>query len=333
MGQHRLVAVGFDHQQCAGGGQVGAADLARQAHAVAVHELEHRGRHRLRHQARHCGGGAVHVGVQRAQRTAMRGHGREPERGLDDQRQRALRPDEDAREVVAAGALGGGRAEAHQLAGAGDGGERQHVVARGAVLHRARAAGVAGQVAADAAVARAGGVGRPEQAVRRQRGLQVAVEQPGLHHGDAVARPDGQHAVHALERHHQRVLARHAGTGGVGAAPARDDRQLRGPAQLDDGLHLRRHGRQRHRQRQALAPRVVVAIGQPLGRVGQQAAGAQQRGQLPMQSRCQARWHRWIVVLPKADLPQARWKAAGPPGLAGWAGTIAPFPSRPEAQA
>jgi hypothetical protein len=89
-----------------------------------------------------------------------------------------------------------------------------------------------------------------------------------------------QHLVHALERHHQRIGPRHAGPGGIGAAATRHDRQLRRPAQADDGLHLLGRGRQGHRQWRTLAAGVVVAVGEAFGGVEQQATQAEQRSEV-----------------------------------------------------
>ena len=137
----------------------------------------------------------------------------------------------------------------------------------------------------------AGRVRRPEQAVRLQRALQVAVEHAGLDHRAAVARADVEDAVHALERHHHAACDRHRGAGGVGAAAARDHRhavRAAGAHQRDD---LLARGRQRHRIGQRLPARVVVAVGQAFaGSV--QPAVAEQCGQFASTSAAGRRAHR-----------------------------------------
>ena len=72
-------------------GQVGAADVAGQAHAVAVHELEHRRRDRLRHQPGDRAA-APHRrrGYSARSAPALRRQRRQLQRGLDDQGQGAF---------------------------------------------------------------------------------------------------------------------------------------------------------------------------------------------------------------------------------------------------
>ena len=174
----------------------------------------------------------------------------------------------------------------HEFAGAGHGGQCQHVVATGAVLHRARTAGIAGEVAADRAVARAGRVRRPEQSVRFERRLQVAVEHAGFDDRTAVARTDIENAVHAFERHHHAAGHRHRGTGRVGAATARNHRHALCAARAHQRDNLLTRGRQRDRVWQRLPARVVVSVGESLAGIGEPAI-AELCGQLGLQARRQ----------------------------------------------
>ena len=74
----------------------------------------------------------------------------EPQRRLGDERERALGPDDQLGEVVAGGRLHELAAGADDLAGRQHGLEAEHLVAGDAVLHRPHAAGVGGDVAAEA---------------------------------------------------------------------------------------------------------------------------------------------------------------------------------------
>ena len=81
-----------------------------------------------------------------------------------DDRQRAFRPDEQLRQVVADDVLHRLRAGADDLAGRQHRLEREHVALRRAVLERARPAGALGDVAADRRLLEAGRIRRIEQA-------------------------------------------------------------------------------------------------------------------------------------------------------------------------
>ncbi len=264
------------------GWQIRATDVAREAHAIAVHELQHRGRDRLRHQPRHRLRGGPDIAIERAHGASLRRQGHEFQCGLDDQRQRAFAADQQTLQVVAGCALGGGAAAMDQFAAAGDRGQCEHVVAAGAVLHGARAAGVAGEVATDGAVGGAGRIRWPEQAVRLQRCLQLAVEHARFHHRATIARTHVEDAIHAFERHHHAAHDRHRRAGGVGAAPARDHRHAMGMTGAHEREHLFARGRQRHCIRQRFAARIVVGVGEALAGIAQPTA-AEQGGEFAAQ--------------------------------------------------
>src|SRR3546814_5646370 len=78
-------------------------------------------------------------------RSAARGQRRELQRRLHDQRQRAFAADQQVGEVVYGRILGGVAPDADDIAAAGDGDQPEHEVARRTVIHRVRAAGVAGE--------------------------------------------------------------------------------------------------------------------------------------------------------------------------------------------
>ena len=109
------------------------------------------------------------------------------------------------REVVAGGGLHELAAGADDLAGGQHRFEAEHLVAGDAVLHRAHAAGVRGDVAAEAraVLARVDGVGEAE---RRERLVELGEGDAGLHDGDEVLGVDLEDLVHrARTRSTQRV--------------------------------------------------------------------------------------------------------------------------------
>jgi hypothetical protein len=194
-------AVDLDHQQRRD--RLGEAQVLVAADHVdraAVHELERAGRYGLRHDRRDCRRRRPDGPVGGLQRVAGLRQRRKPEGCLGDDREGALRADQQPGEVVADHALGGRHPGADRLAGTGHGAQAEGVVAGGAVLDRARPGGVAGEVAAHRADRRARRVGWPEEAVGRDGVLQGLVGEARLDAGEAVARLEREHAVHALER-------------------------------------------------------------------------------------------------------------------------------------
>ena len=105
----------------------------------------------------------VEHGERREHRGLVLGARVEPEHRLGDERERALRADDELGEVVAGGRLHEPAAGADHLAGGEHRLEAEHLMAGDAVLHRAHAAGVGGDVAAEAraVLARVHGVDEP----------------------------------------------------------------------------------------------------------------------------------------------------------------------------
>ena len=114
---------------------------------------------------RHRGGHFVERREGREQRRGVRESRVEPQDGLRDQRERALRADQQLRQVVAGRRLDQLAAAADHLAGGEHRFDAEHVVARDAVLHRAHAARVGRDVAAEARAVLAR-VDRIDEAVR-----------------------------------------------------------------------------------------------------------------------------------------------------------------------
>ena len=100
--------------------------------------------------------------------------------------------------------------------------ESAHVVARDAVLHRAHAAGVRADVAADARGLFAG-IGRVEQPARFDIGLQVLQEHTGLDRDGHRVLVELEHAVHAGKVEDDAALERHGRADKIRPRAARRD--------------------------------------------------------------------------------------------------------------
>ncbi len=166
--------------------------------------------------------------------------------------QRALAADEQPDQVVAGHALDGAPADPEHLAVGHHPFHPQHVVAGDAVLERARAAGVLGDVAAERAPLPGVGIRRVEEALRLDRLHQIAGDHPGLDHRDEVLggdRPDGVHPLDAeddasVDRHRPAALPaprparrhRDAVLRGRSSAPARPRRSSRGSTTRSAGI-------------------------------------------------------------------------------------------------
>ena len=136
------------------------------------------------------------------------------QRDLGDDRQRALRADQQLRQVVADDVLHRLRAGADDLAGRQHRFEREHVALGRAVLERARAAGALGDVAADRRLAS----GWPDRADRTGRALRRrpagrAVMTLRLHDGQQVVLVDLEDAVEPLHRQDDAAAERHRAAG------------------------------------------------------------------------------------------------------------------------
>jgi hypothetical protein len=299
--ERRLIAIGLDDQHRAGVRHDIAAVRARELQRFAVEELERTRCRRLRHDPRDRRGRRAHVDVGRAQRANRCRQWRQFQRRLGDDGERAFGADHEPREIVAGRAFRRRLAGAECFAAAGDGAKREYVVARRAVLHRARSAGVARDVAADRAVRRRRRIGRPEQAMRLQRGLQIGVQHAGLDDCGTVRGIDREDRVHALERCDDTTCDRHGRASRVGAASARDERrairETRRDKRDDILVRRRKHDRVRHR----LAPRIVVAVDEARRLVGREARVAERRAECVDQRR--RRVHVYRFTLAESQIP------------------------------
>ena len=239
----------------------------------AVHDL-----HRARQQA--CGddaGDGVARGLQRRVRREHRAIGLGPRdeahRDLDRDAEQPLGAYEQARQV-GPHVFHAVAAEAHHLAVGQHHLESQHVIGRHAVAEAVRAARVEGHVAADGAYRLTRWIGRVVEAVRLTGDRDVEIDDPRLHHGDAVHRVDPQDAVHPVEGDDDAVFDGHRSARQARARPARHERHAAGVAQ-PHRVHdvLRRLG-QHHRERPGAKGREAVAlVRRERGRARQQPVG------------------------------------------------------------
>ena len=183
---------------------------------------------------------AVDVAIRGAQRAHRVGFRREFQRGLGDQRQRAFRADEQACQVVADGAFGGVACRSGNLAIARDRAQAQHVLARGC-----RTSPRAGRRRCRRDCRRRCNTARTwDRAARtgRVRLQRAAADPPFNTPGSTIAmRLSGsmrEDPVHALETRDHAAGIRHGGAGGVGAAPARDQRHAMCAASRDQRIDL-----------------------------------------------------------------------------------------------
>ena len=173
-----------------------------------------------------------------------------------------------------------GTAPLDDFAGAEHGLDAEHVVGGHAVLEAMSAAGVEGDVAADGANQRAGGVGREVQLVRCSGHRYLGVHHARLDHGNPLGGVQPQNAGQAVERDDDAVRHGQRATGQTGAAPARDKGEPLLVAEADQGDHFIRGLRDSNGQRSRAkgGQRVALIGGQVLG-PGQQPVGREQGSQ------------------------------------------------------
>ena len=247
-------AVGFgdDHER----GAVGDAEGIRVARVLERDGVEvlDRGGHDARREhaldrADACLGVAVEA--DHGQLELGRGDELQPRRG--DQPERPFGTDEQVLHVVARNVLAQRAADVDDLAGRDHDLDPRHPVAGDAVLERVRAAGVAGDVAADLRDLGRARVGREAEAALAREPLHVAGRDARLDVHPPEQRIELAHLVQPLEADHDAALDRDRTAGEAGAAAARGQRHvvLVAPAHhrrdlVDGRRHDHRVGRPLH---------------------------------------------------------------------------------------
>ena len=207
--------------------------------------------------------------------------GQQSQRDFGDDAQRALTAHEQLRQAQPGDVLQSRTAEPDRGAVGQHYLHAQHVVGGDAVLHAAQAAGVGGDIAADAADLERRGVGRIPQAIFGNRLLHLGIEQAGLADGGTSDRVDADIA-HLFRRQHDPVIqGRGPARQSAAGSPGHHGHPVcAGPAQ--DGLHLFGAARAHHRQRLACrrieSAVLPVTLGDgrigdhhPVGQVGNEA--------------------------------------------------------------
>ena len=168
------------------------------------------------------------------------------QRDLGEDRQRAFGSDQQLRQVVTDHVLHGLRAGADDLAGRQHRLQRQHIAARGAVLHRPRPARALGDVAAQRRNLQAGRIGRIEQPARLDGVLQLIREHIRLDDGELVVLVDLEDAIEALHREDDPASDGYRPAGIAGAGAAHDQRHAVRVAEARNGGDLIDVPRQQH---------------------------------------------------------------------------------------
>ena len=166
------------------------------------------------------------------------GLGSELDRDLGDDREQALAAG-DEREQVVAGAVERLAAELDDLAGDQHAAHAAHVVHGEPVLEAMHAARVLGDVAADRAGDLRRRIGRVVEAVRRGGLGDREIAHAGLHDRGARERVDREDALELGERQHDAARIGQRAARQAGAGAARDHRDARRVARLQDRDDLR----------------------------------------------------------------------------------------------
>ena len=204
----------------------------------------------------------------------------EAQGGLGNHPEQALAADHEADQIKAGLVLVAAAAGAHDGAVGQHGLQPEHVVAGDAVLQAARAAGVGGDVAAEAALLQAGRVGRIKPAELAHGLLQVAGGDAGFNDRDAVGGVNLLDAVHAPQRQGDATLQRHATADVTDAGALRRHRHaMRIGVAQHGGDVLGRGGVHDHLRRVGREP-FVGAMGGEVGGRGRHSVGSEQGGKV-----------------------------------------------------
>ena len=154
----------------------------------------------------------------------------EPQRDLDDDAERALRADEQPRQIVARRGFLRPAGGAQERALGGHDAERQHVVLHRAVAHRVGAGGARRRHAADRGVG--AGIDGKEQAGVAQMVVERLAGHAGLDDAVEVLGVDGEHAVHPRAVDRDAAVQRVDVAFERGAGAERHDRRVMGGGDL-----------------------------------------------------------------------------------------------------
>ena len=205
-----------------GAGIRDAAEAFAKRDDFALHEFDRRGVRVRAQDGQNALDAGFQVGIRHKHAERGLGLGNKAQQALCDDGERTLRADEKVLERESARVLDLLAADLHHRAVSEHDLESAHIVARDAVLHRAHAAGVRADVAADARGLFAG-IGRVEQPARFDIGLQVLQEHTGLDRDGHRVLVELEHAVHAGKVEDDAALERHGRADKIRPRAARRD--------------------------------------------------------------------------------------------------------------
>ena len=232
--------VGLDRQlRGAGGGRLERQQGMDGGEGCGIHQLHDRRLHARGGDGGGCLGGRADIGEGGGDRADVAGNQpAELQRRADDDAERPLGADDERREVEAGHALHGAMPEAEQAPVGEHQVDAEDGIPHDSVLRAQQTAGARRDVAADGGDGAAGGIRRPPQAVLRERGVEVGVEDAGFDDGEQIVRPHLEDAVHAAHRQGDLTRAGVRAAGEAGARAARHDRRARLGGDAQGRLHV-----------------------------------------------------------------------------------------------
>jgi len=230
-------AIEFDEEERAAHRIVGMDRGFGGLDGETVHHFYGGGQHACGDDAAYGGAGLVRAGESGEE--GLHGFG-----SLDDAKnhfcgdaESAFRADEDAEKIVA-GRVERFSAEVDKRAIGENDFEAEDVRGGETVLEAVRAAGIFGDVAADAARGLRRGIGRVEIALRLDAAGDVKIDDAGLDDDAGVLEIDCEDAVHAREADDDPVFDGHRAAAEPGAGAASDERNFFAMAETENGLDL-----------------------------------------------------------------------------------------------
>ncbi len=201
----------------------------------AVHHFDGGGQHACGNDA--ADGGAGFVGAGESGEESLHGFGAldDAENHFGGDAESAFGADEDAEEIVA-GRVERFSAEVDERAIGENDFEAEDVRGGEAVFEAMRAAGIFGDIAADAARGLRRGIGRVEIALRLDAVGDVEIEDAGLDDDAGVGEIDFEDAVHAREADDDAVFDGERAAAEAGAGAARDEGNFFAMAEAENGL-------------------------------------------------------------------------------------------------
>ena len=221
-------------------------------------------------------------GIESAgQARPRRRQGQQLERGLGDDAEHPLGADEQAVQIEAGLVLVRASAEADERAVSQRDFEAEHVVAGDAIFEAARATGVGGDVAAEAAIRATRGIRRIEQSLLLHGILQRLGVNARLDDGDEIRPGDFLDAIHPLDREHDAAAVGHASAHVAVARAARGDGNAMVAGEAQDGGDRLRVAREHHGVGDAGGEPFIRRVAFAGGLVRVQVAGRYDATQFP----------------------------------------------------